>query len=388
MFNGIALWTDVFTPPSSPFSIGEFNYVVDTYAKVNDDWQSLVGTDISNISSRSDGQLNKVNPFLNDTITTLNPVKTTVLSSSVVDGIGQINFQVDGDNSREGINIQLDNLVFGRQYLLCLDMQMTSGTYLYSGYSQGISVSAIPVTEYVLTGGATISFYEDLLDHTYCLYFLATAPTEYLIIYFVDVTNNTQYFTLKNFTLYAMELPNTPPPLVVKTYLKFNGVGIRLPWTLNADYKIETVFYETSYNNNSCIVGNSSGNARMHLTEYSNKYYTSTGSSETSFGTWTTGEHTFINNNGSGKNEFDSSVVTDYTPTTTSDYYTIGCRGNSLTSNAYQGYIKSYKIYSISDNTLLHSLSPAMLNGVSGLYDNVTDSFYEVTKASAVDSIN
>ena len=389
VFNGVALWTDIFTPPTEPFSINQFNYVTDTYAKVNDDWQNLVGTDISDISSRSDGQLNKINPFTGDVITTLNSVKTTVVSSSVVDKVGEINFSVAGDNSREGINVQLDNLVLGHQYLLMFNMQMTSGTYLYYGYSQGISLTLTPVTEYVLSGGAQLPFYEDLNDHLYCKYFIAEGSTQYLIIYFVDVTNSTQYFTMKNITVFDLETLNKPLPLEYKTYLKFNGKGYVLPWSLNADYKIEVVFYESTYSNNSCIVGNNNGNSRMHLTEYSNKYYTSTGSSETSFGTWTTGEHTFINNNGSGKNEFDSSVVTDYTPTTLSNiYYTVGCRGNSLTSNAYYGWIKSYKIYSITSGTLLHHLIPVIMNGVSGFYDNVEDKVYIVQGSSAVDTIS
>ena len=325
------------------------------------------------------------NPFLNNTITILNPVKTTVESSSVTDGVGQLNLRVDADNSREGTNIQLDNLQVGYQYTLRLDMQMTSGNYLYSGYSQGITISDTPITEYALSGGAQIKFIEDLSNHSYCISFCPLSSTMYLIVYLVDVTNATQYFTMSNIELYKVDIPNLVTPFEYKTYLKFNGTGITLPWTLNADYKVEVVFHETTYVNNAAIIGNTGGNNYSHLTEYSNKYYTSTGTSETSFGAWAAGEHTFINNNGNNKNEFDEVEVTDYTPRTSSDYYAIGSRKNATN---YSGWIKSYKIYSISNDTLLHNLIPAISNGVSGFYDNVEGKMYIVQGASAVDTIS
>ena len=182
------------------------------------------------------------------------------------------------------------------------------------------------------------------------------------------------------------DLPQNP--LVYKNYAKFNGEGIILPWKLNSDYKIEVVFYETTYRNDACIIGNSYTSTRSHLTEYSNKYYTSTGSSEGNFGTWSSGEHTFINNNGNNHNEFDGVEVTNYTPATDSGVsYTIGCRVN-LTSNAYYGWIKSYKIYSISNGTLLHDLRPAEVLNQACLFDVVEKRAYYANNLQAVDTIS
>ena len=176
--------------------------------------------------------------------------------------------------------------------------------------------------------------------------------------------------------------------ITYKNYIKFNGEGIILPWKLNSDYKIEVVFHETTYRNDSCIIGNSYTSTRSHLTEYSNKYYTSTGSSEGNFGTWTSGEHTFINNNGNAHNEFDGVEVTNYTPATDSGVsYTIGCRVN-LTSNAYYGWIKTYKIYSISNGTLLHDLRPAELFNQACLFDVVEKKAYYANNLQAVDTIS
>lgn len=51
VLNGMALWTDTFTPPTQAFDIADFsNVITDTYAKVNGIWQPLVGTDINDIS--------------------------------------------------------------------------------------------------------------------------------------------------------------------------------------------------------------------------------------------------------------------------------------------------------------------------------------------------
>ena len=50
MVNGSALWDDVFTPPTQPFDVSDFdNVVLEAYAKVDGAWQTLVGTDIDDI---------------------------------------------------------------------------------------------------------------------------------------------------------------------------------------------------------------------------------------------------------------------------------------------------------------------------------------------------
>lgn len=180
-----------------------------------------------------------------------------------------------------------------------------------------------------------------------------------------------------------------PSDLVTfKNYIKFNGTGLLLPWTINSDYKVEVVFRETTYNNDSAIIGNTQNQNRAHLTTYSNKYYTSMGSAEANFGSWSAGEHTFVNNNGNSKNEFDGVEVTNYTPTTVSEYYTIGSRGTTLTSCPYYGYIKSYKIYSISSGDLLHDLKPCKILNQACFVDAITKKFYGNDSMQAVDNVS
>lgn len=173
-----------------------------------------------------------------------------------------------------------------------------------------------------------------------------------------------------------------------KTYIKFNGQGIVLPWTLNSDYRIEVVFYEHYFRANGTIIGNTNNNGNYsHITPYSNKYYTSTGTGETNFGTWAAGEHTFVNNDGNGHNVFDGVEVTSYTPTTnTSLRYTIGCRTNAG-SNVYYGLIKSYKIYSLTTLNLIHDFRPCEVLGMACFYDAIDSTYYQVPDGQALDGV-
>lgn len=159
-------------------------------------------------------------------------------------------------------------------------------------------------------------------------------------------------------------------------YAKFDGTkGITLPWKINEDYKVEVVFMQTEYTSAENIIGNSSGASYSQLTVYQNKYYASQGTSEASFGTWSTGEHIFVTNNGNGYNEFDGVEVQSYVPTTRNDtYYTIGIRTGASTICSC---IKSYRIYSLSENKLLHELLPVLYGGQTPyLYDTVDKVFY------------
>lgn len=161
------------------------------------------------------------------------------------------------------------------------------------------------------------------------------------------------------------------------------GTGIILPFSLNADYKVTVKFFEGTYVNDSAIIGNTNGASYSHLTEYNNKWFTSSGTAETNFGSWIGNtEHTFINNNGNGKNEFDGTEVTNYTGyTNNSIYYTIGCRGNNVTSNRFYDFIKHYKIESISTGDVICELVPCKItrNGsllIQGLMDIVNNKMY------------
>lgn len=181
--------------------------------------------------------------------------------------------------------------------------------------------------------------------------------------------------------------------ITLKNYIKFNGNGIVLPWAINADHKLEVVFYESTYVNDGSIIGNSFNAQLSHLTTYSNIYYCSSGTSETNFGSWSSGEHTFIENNGNGKNEFDGIEVTNFNPTTDNNVFrTLGCRART-DSNVYYGYIKSYKIYSISSGVLLHHLKPATIfNSAIGVnqdcfIDVVGGGIYLNNSIQAVDTI-
>lgn len=174
-----------------------------------------------------------------------------------------------------------------------------------------------------------------------------------------------------------------------KNYLKFNGEGIILPWTINSDYKFEVTFYDTTYYNDRAVIANDNGASYFHFTEYSNKYFYQTSyNSESSFGPWSAGEHTVIYNDENGKISFDGTVVGNSNiPDNNSVHYQIGGRGARTSVQAYKGYIKDCKIYSKSTGTLLYHLRPAEVLGLSCLYEEVTGKLFSNATVEVVDTI-
>ena len=180
-----------------------------------------------------------------------------------------------------------------------------------------------------------------------------------------------------------------PERIEFRTYAKFNGYGVQLPFNIMTDYKITVKFYETSYVNETSILGNSNGDIRAYLawTEYSNKWYVSNGSGETNFGSWV-GEvdHTIVVNNGNNHNELDGEEVTTYSVGNTSVNIIIGSCNPNLTARGWQGFLKEFKINSITTGDLICQLKPATIGNKSCLYDTVSHIVYNVTNLTVMDS--
>ena len=167
----------------------------------------------------------------------------------------------------------------------------------------------------------------------------------------------------------------------------FNGEGIILPYTINADYKVSVSFYETSIQTDAAIIGNSLDATHVHLTENSNRWYTSGGNSLDEMGAWSGNVvHTFVCNNGNSHNEFDGVEKNSYTPTTDNNiYYTVGCRGINNQAKPWAvaliGYIKWFKIESLSTGNVICELKPCQIKKGStviahGMMDIANDIFY------------
>lgn len=159
--------------------------------------------------------------------------------------------------------------------------------------------------------------------------------------------------------------------------LTFNNTNPgTLPYTINSDYEIFVDFTIPTYYSNMPIIGNSSNANSVHLTQYSNKYYTSNGSSESNFSATLTGRHTFINNH-NNINLFDGVKVSEYTPITSSSVsLTVGSRRDLNRYGYYlRGSIHEYKITSISTGKIIADYKPAKAFDFIGLYDPINNSF-------------
>lgn len=148
----------------------------------------------------------------------------------------------------------------------------------------------------------------------------------------------------------------------VVRYASFNGSGyITLPYTVSADYKITVDYYIPKYVDNMAIIGNTVSGDYTHLTLFSSRYYTTTGSAETNFAGNTVGRHTFINNV-NNHNSLDSEDVTSYTPTDNSNAtLTIGYRYGA--PYKFAGRIYEYKIESISTGDIICDIKPIKYQG-------------------------
>ena len=208
----------------------------------------------------------------------------------------------------------------------------------------------------------------------------STAPSvnaKPIISQFIKINGVWQALEMSDITDVILNGGETSP-ITYKVFAKFKDNGIILPYTLNADYKVSVTFYEGIYHDDTCILGNTSSASYSNLTEYSNQFYTSNGSSLVVLTSWSgLVDHTFITNNGNSHNELDGVELTSYEPTTNNNiHYCIGCRDGSSTSIAYKGCIKSYKIEKISDGSVVCSLRPADMNGLPCLYDEVNKVIY------------
>lgn len=181
---------------------------------------------------------------------------------------------------------------------------------------------------------------------------------------------------------------STTPKL--KTYAKFtNGTGFKLPYKVNSDYKITVIFNQTVFTQDEPILDTAYNSPYyVRLVTYNNLYWSSSGTSQNGWGSWSAGEHTFVNNVNS-KNIFDGNEVQNYTPTDANYYLTIGkvseTAARQITSNTYY---KLFKIESISTGDVICELKPAMDGTTACFYDTVNDTIYTANGLVVSDDIS
>ena len=167
---------------------------------------------------------------------------------------------------------------------------------------------------------------------------------------------------------------------VYDDYAQVTSDYIDLPFYINADYKITYTFKLDSYVSDQHALGSTGGSTRLHLTQYNNIWYTSSGSSEVNFtGYGLTDKHTFVNND-NGSNYMDGDIVSSYTPITLSSArLQLGRR----VSGTMTGRIYEFIIESISTGDILYHLRPCKIMDndttiLSGLIDDISGEFVSI----------
>lgn len=170
--------------------------------------------------------------------------------------------------------------------------------------------------------------------------------------------------------------------IVIEQYdfANFTAQGkIVLPFKVDADYKITVTFQSPTYKNDNSIIGNTKNNQLSHCTQWSNRYYVSTGNGQADFSADLTAKHTYVTND-NGHNLLDDSVVSNYTPTTASDTYLVLAGRQSADQN-FQGKIYEYILESINTGDELMHLAPRKIKAkgavlAQGLLDLISGEFY------------
>ena len=184
--------------------------------------------------------------------------------------------------------------------------------------------------------------------------------------------------------------------ITYKNYVHFtDGIGFTLPFTINPDYKITVVFNDTVYKLGNAIIENTADSTHLRFGGYqtsaNNSYYSSRGSQVGFWGTWSSGTHTFICNNGNNHSVFDGIEVTAYTPTTVPNA-NIHLGGGDIHGEEQRTspgtYISRFKIESLSTGEVICDLRPA-IQGQSThcMYDIINDIAYTSSGLEAVDDI-
>lgn len=146
---------------------------------------------------------------------------------------------------------------------------------------------------------------------------------------------------------------------------------------LNAEYFLD--FYIDQYQNDRSILGSSGGSGRLHLTMYGNKWYTSTGNGETSFGdsTMITGRHTFRWNTVSDSkilfDEQDTGITCSQSEVKDINIYINNRSTRSINDTCTNSRMYEFKI-TAKNGTVLHDFKPyALYAGSTLIWKGVMD---------------
>ena len=158
-------------------------------------------------------------------------------------------------------------------------------------------------------------------------------------------------------------------------YIEFNEGSYIDTGIIPSNHTTEIKFDFNDYYNNECLFGTDSGDRYYHFTAYSNKYYWGTNGYEHNGGTWQSGIHTLIYNEGNYKVILDGYNLDYGVNITSSKNLWLGKKSGI---NNLQGKVYYVKITDKTTGDLVRNMVPCYrkLDNEIGMYDLVGRVFY------------
>lgn len=164
--------------------------------------------------------------------------------------------------------------------------------------------------------------------------------------------------------------------------------------------KIVLKIFATEYKEDGRYMGNYSSTDRSGFFESNNKFYGSYGSSTRALADWSSGEHTYIENDDDGYITLDgvqnrlystqSQSANRFIGPTNRNEMAVALAPDEIEAGRSQvclGYFMNLKIYDKNNNNeLVFDLVPAEFNGEPCLYDKVEDQLYFVPELIVTDT--
>lgn len=167
---------------------------------------------------------------------------------------------------------------------------------------------------------------------------------------------------------------------------------------LNSNYKTELKFYDPAYINDRYIMSGKAGSYYSSLRVQSNNFQCSSGNTNMmNVGSYSVGEHIFIENDDNGKCQLDGVATTgSYSLAAGAENSPTRIRmlgGNTTDEHSssgtgyWVGYVEYLKVTNKTTGNVIHEIVPCEFEGLAYLYNKVTKLLYYSQGLTVMDAI-